>query len=286
MKKSNQILLLITIVISIVTFSCKQREFVAGVEHGMHYTPPQKNQPYKIESVEIFDNLFYVKNNADFLYYDNTQFFYDSKGKLDSIGTDYPINLFHIPLDKIEVQGIKADVKLPKETRDKVFLETEKNTKNPMDSLNILGKEWIPFTINSKKVLPFMGIETQGEQLLIVMVPTESMSISVEKGCKNIYIYSDDLYVLLPYFLKKSYHKIWRPGDKFSFEFSTEKQIEVETKRQTTKKSTSNKAEYYIVKPGDNLWKISRKLKISFKKLTSLNDPNKTLHPGDKIRIK
>jgi len=161
----------------------------------------------------------------------------------------------------------------------------KKNIKIPIERLNTLGKEWIAFTVNSKKILRFMAIKSGGEQLLIVMVPTESMSISVEKGCRNIYVYSEDMYVLLPQFLKKNYHKIWRPGDKFSFEFSKEKEIASKTKTSYHKKSVTNST-YYIVKPGDNLWKISKKLKIPFKKLTSLNDSKKTLYPGDKIKIK
>jgi len=286
MKTTKETLLLITIVIAIVASSCKQREYIAGVENGMNYQPPQEIQPYKAESIEIFDNLFYVKNNGDFLFYENAKFFYNSNGRIDSISTDYPINLFHIPLKKIEVRGMKANVKMPKEIRKKVYLETERDIKIPIERLNLLNKNWIAFTVSSKKVLPSMQIRSEGERLLIVMVPTQNMSTVVEKGCKNVYVYSDDMYVLLPQFLKRSSHEIWRPGTKFTFDFSEKKSSQISQVSKSSEVSNSKTNNYYIVKKGDSLWKISEKTKISYKKLITLNDPNKTLHLGDKVRLK
>lgn len=75
-------------------------------------------------------------------------------------------------------------------------------------------------------------------------------------------------------------------GPRLEKEAQTSKKVE----KQTSKKQAVPKDGFYVVRPGDNPWKIAKKFHLSFEKLLELNNLDETkaknLKVGQTLRIK
>jgi LysM repeat protein len=63
-----------------------------------------------------------------------------------------------------------------------------------------------------------------------------------------------------------------------------------ESNSQTSQRQDSSEVEYYVIKKGDNPWKLAKKFNVDFEDLLKLNNLNeekaRNLKIGDKIRVK
>jgi hypothetical protein len=123
----------------------------------------------------------------------------------------------------------------------------------------------------------------------IMTTKSESPRIDTEFGCKNVYIRSDHFYILAPKKYLNSSHEYWRKSDLGNL-FSNSNPKSENRNQQLSHGSIyeiGNKW-YYVVKGGDYFHKISKELNIDIKHLKFLNKEiyGKTIHPGQKIRIK